>query len=217
MTASGNSYHHGDLKNALIQAGIEILASEGVGGLSLRSVARQAGVSHAAPYAHFADKQALIAAIATAGYRRVAERIQAAVQDHPGDPLQQLVEVAWAYWQFALSDPAHFRVTFSGVVEQEQAYPALVEAAEQGFRQVIETVAACQAAGILDPGPTDLAAVTIWSAVHGLVLLLLNGQLSHTLVDRFSRRALLLHTLRPFIRVPLPPDLDGPSSSSLSG
>jgi len=64
------TYHHGDLKNALIRAGIDILAREGVGGLSLRKVARNAGVSHTAPYAHFADKQALIAAISTNGHEK---------------------------------------------------------------------------------------------------------------------------------------------------
>ena len=66
-----NTYHHGDLKNALIQAGIEILSIEGVKGLSLRRVAKRAGVSHAAPYAHFKDKQALVAAISTEGYKKL--------------------------------------------------------------------------------------------------------------------------------------------------
>ena len=73
------NYHHGDLKNALIKAGIEILSKEGVSGLSLRKAARQAGVSHAAPYAHFADKQTLIAAIASDGHSKINERLEAAL------------------------------------------------------------------------------------------------------------------------------------------
>ena len=103
MTKS--KYHHGDLKNALIAAGIDILASEGVHALSLRAVAQRAGVSHAAPYAHYADKQALIAAISTAGYRRLYDSLRAVGERYAGDPLRQLVEGAWAYVQFALHDP----------------------------------------------------------------------------------------------------------------
>ncbi len=69
------TYHHGDLKNALIKAGVEILAKDGVSGLSLRKVALRAGVSHSAPYSHFADKQALIAAISTEGFRQLYEKV----------------------------------------------------------------------------------------------------------------------------------------------
>src|SRR6185369_5283320 len=98
------TYHHGDLKNALIQAGVEILAKDGVGGLSLRKVALKAGVSHSAPYAHFTDKQALIAAISTEGFRQLYERISAAAEKFKNQPTRQLIEVAWAYLQFALDD-----------------------------------------------------------------------------------------------------------------
>src|SRR5512147_1727830 len=76
------AYHHGDLKNALIEAGADILSKDGVSGLSLRKVALKAGVSHTAPYAHFADKQALIAAISTDGYRRLYEALSLNVQQH---------------------------------------------------------------------------------------------------------------------------------------
>ena len=78
-----SNYHHGDLKNALIQAGVKILSKEGISGLSLRKVARQAGVSHAAPYAHFADKQALIAAISTEGYKQLYTRLKKSKKHTP--------------------------------------------------------------------------------------------------------------------------------------
>lgn len=189
------SYHHGDLKNALIQAGIEILSKEGVSGLSLRKVARQAGVSHAAPYAHFTDKQALIAAISTEGYHMLHERIEAAAAQYAHDPARQLVEAAWAYVQFALEDPDHFKITLSGVVEREKEYPALVEMSQKSFGAVTRIVEACQAADVLDAGPSDAMAVSVWSLVHGLVLLLLNDQISHTLLDRMSARELLVFSL----------------------
>src|SRR5512133_2982244 len=95
-------YHHGDLKNALIQAGVEILAKDGLHGLSLRNVARKAGVSHAAPYAHFSDKQALIAAISTEGYKLLYDQLDTAILAFAGDVHQQLIEIAWTYVQFAI-------------------------------------------------------------------------------------------------------------------
>ena len=90
----------------------QVLSKEGVNSLSLRRVARKAGVSHAAPYAHFADKQALVAAIATDGYRKIYEKIVRGAEQYPDDPLRQLVETAWAYVEFGFQEPDHFRITF---------------------------------------------------------------------------------------------------------
>jgi AcrR family transcriptional regulator len=209
-----DSYHHGDLKNALIHAGIQILADEGVQGLSLRKVAARAGVSHAAPYAHFADKQALVAAIATHGFGLLFERFQAIVERCQEDPLRQLVECSWAYVSFAIADPAHFKITFSGAVEQEKDYPALVAITSQSFETVRAIVARCQAAGILRPGPSDVTAVAVWSQVHGLALLMLNGQISHKVLDRLSMPALLITCLQQLVQVPIDAHiLDGSTES----
>ena len=202
---NAKTYHHGDLKNALIQAGIEILAQEGVNGLSLRKVARQAGVSHAAPYAHFTDKQALIAAISTEGYHRLYARLQAAVDRCPADPARQWVEIAWAYVQFALQETAYFRVILSGVLEKEKDYPAFVAISKQSYALVVQVVEACQSAGVLRPGPSDLAAVSVWSLVHGFVLLLLEGQISHTVLERWPLPELLVQCLDQVSLYQLPP------------
>lgn len=200
-------YHHGDLKNALIAAGIDVLAKEGVHGLSLRKVAQRAGVSHAAPYAHYADKQALIAAISTEGYRRLYDKLLGVGERYPGDPLRQLVEGAWAYVQFALQEPDHFKITFSGVIEKEQAYPAFVEMSRKSFALVVQIVAACQAAGVLKPGPPELLTVSVWGLVHGLVSLLLEGQISHTIREQHTPRELLVITLSQILLVELTPTL----------
>lgn len=184
-------YHHGDLKNALIQAGVKILSKEGIGGLSLRKVAQEAGVSHAAPYAHFADKQALIAAISTEGFRILFEQLNDVREKYQSDPKRQLLEAAWVYVRFAQTDPAHFRVTFSSAVEREKEYPALVEMTGKSFGEVVKIVGACQAAGLLRSGPADVMAVSVWSAVHGFASLLIEGQISHTVLDRLSVRELL--------------------------
>src|SRR5579885_1357404 len=99
------AYHHGDLRHTLIQAGVELLAEEGAQELDLRKVARRAGVSHAAPYRHFADKQALIAAVTEEGFRLLAEEIQVALREVSDEPFEQLLGIARAYVHFAKAHP----------------------------------------------------------------------------------------------------------------
>jgi AcrR family transcriptional regulator len=197
------SYHHGDLKNALIKAGADILSKEGVSALSLRKVAQKAGVSHAAPYAHFTDKQALIAAISTEGYKKLYEKIAQVAEQYRSDPLRRLVEASWAYVQFALDEPDHFKVTLSGMIEKEQDYPAFVETARQTFSLVVDVVAQCQQAGILRKGAADLTAVGVWALIHGFVTLLLENQISHTVLDRFTVREMFIFTLNQITLVEL--------------
>jgi len=197
------SYHHGDLKNALIEAGADILTKEGVSALSLRKVAQKAGVSHAAPYAHFADKQALIAAISTEGYKKLYEQIARVATQYRSEPLRRLVESSWAYVQFALDEPDHFKVTLSGMIEKEQDYPAFVETAKQTFALVVEIVAQCQQAGILRQGASDLTAVSVWALIHGFVTLLLENQISHTVLERYTAREMFIYTLNQITLVEL--------------
>ena len=204
MTAK--KYHHGDLKNALIQAGIEILNTEGIHALTLRKVAQKAGVSHAAPYAHFADKQALIAAISTEGFRLIYEELSAAITPYAGNPARQLVEGACAYAQFAVNEPAHFKITFSGVIEKEEEYPAFVEISHRTFRRVVDIVEACQQAGVLKESPSDLAAITVWGQVHGVVSLILEKQIPHAVLERLSLRQLIVASLEQITLVKLPVD-----------
>jgi AcrR family transcriptional regulator len=200
-------YHHGDLKNALIASGTAILSKEGVAGLSLRRVAQKTGVSHTAPYAHFADKQALIAAISTEGFKRLYEAIGAAARRHEGRPAAQLVEAAWAYVRFAMGDPDHFKVTMSGALEREQDHPDFVAISRKTFALVLEIVRACQARSILRPGPPELAAVAVWSMMHGLVSLLLENQISSRIAGRLSVRELLIATLNQMTTVELEKEL----------
>lgn len=184
-------YHHGDLENALIQAGVEILSKEGIDGLSLRNVAKRAGVSHSAPYAHFKDRQSLIAAISTEGFKQLYAELDAAILAHTDDPQQQLVEGAWAYVQFAMNHMDTFKIMFSGVLEKEKEYPAFVEISRKTFARVIDVIRACQEAGILRPAPAEVMAVSVWGQVHGVISLALEGQISHNVLDRFTLRELV--------------------------
>ena len=193
---AAKNYHHGDLKNALISAGVEILAREGVGGLSLRKVAKQAGVSHAAPYAHFADKQALIAAISTEGFKQLYSQIEAVKQTYQANPETLLIEVAWAYVQFALNEPDRFKLMFSSVPEKEKDYPDFVETSQKDFRQLVEIVEICQQAEIVKKGASDLIALSLWGTVHGFVSLLLEGQISHTVLEKASLKDILIFIIQ---------------------
>lgn len=188
-------YHHGDLENALIQAGVQILSKEGVAGLSLRKVAKRVGVSYAAPYAHFRDRQALIAAISTEGFKRLYAALDAAASAHADDPKQQLVEAALAYVQFAVDNTDIFKIMFSGVLEKEKEYPSFVESSRKSFERVVEIVRACQEAEVLPSAPPELMAVSVWGQVHGVVSLVLEGQVSHTVLHRFSLRDIVLFSL----------------------
>ena len=199
---SSNNYHHGNLKNALIKAGVEILAKQGVHGLSLRKVAKRAGVSHAAPYAHFADKQALIAAISTHGFKKLLAHLEAAIDPHPDDPQRRLVEGAWAYVQFAIAETGTFRLMFSDVLEKETEYPAFVEISQQAFERVVQIVAACQTAGVLPNTAPDMMAMVVWSQVHGMLSLLIEGQISPTLLEVYNPRKILLFALNQIMLVP---------------
>ncbi|MGD8404060.1 MAG: TetR/AcrR family transcriptional regulator [Anaerolineales bacterium] len=189
-------YHHGDLKNALIKAGTEILASKGLGGLSLRQVAKQAGVSHAAPYAHFKDKQALIAAISTEGFKQLYSQIESVKKTHQAEPETLLIETAWSYVQFALNEPDRFKLMFSSMLEKEKEYPDFVEISQDNFQQLVEIVKLCQQANILKGGDSDLIALSVWGTVHGFVSLLLEGQISHTVLEKGTLKEILISVIQ---------------------
>lgn len=193
---TSTSYHHGDLKNALIQAGLEILAREGVSGLSLRKVAKQVGVSHAAPYSHFADKQALIAAISTEGFKQLFKQIESVFAAYKDEPENLLIETAWTYLQFAQNEPDRFKLMFSSVLEKEKAYPDFVEISQNNFRQLVEIVEVCQQAEIVKKGASDLIALSLWGTVHGFVSLLLEDQISHTVLEKASLKEILIFIIQ---------------------
>jgi AcrR family transcriptional regulator len=162
------SYHHGDLRAALVRAAIELLEESGETGLSLRAVARRAGVSPAAPYRHYADREALVSAVAAVGYRELAQRL-AAAHPSPSTP-EQLASVALAYVQFALDRPVLFRIMFGEPCDRDNEERAAATAAVSQCVQAIVERTFPQA----DPEPL---ATAIWALVHGLAFLHLDGKL----------------------------------------
>lgn len=193
------NYHHGDLKNALIKAGVEILSKEGMEGLSLRKVAQRAGVSHSAPYSHFPDKQSLIAAISTEGFNQLYSELDAAVLAYPKNPKKQLQEGIQAYVQFALNNTDTFKIMFSGALEKEKEYPSFVAISSKTFQRVVDVVRVCQEAGILNSEPSEMMAVAVWGQVHGVISLALEGQIPHTVLDGHKLEDVVMFAIEQMI------------------
>ncbi|MFI7009501.1 TetR/AcrR family transcriptional regulator [Streptomyces sp. NPDC050145] len=163
------AYHHGDLRAACLRAARELLEEDGSAGLSLRAVARRAGVSATAPYRHFADREALVSAVAAQGYVELAESL-AAAHPAPSSP-DELAAVAVAYVRFALDHPALFRAMFAEPCDPADAERAAATAA------ITEYVHAIVRGAFPGAGETDALATTVWALVHGLAFLHLDGKL----------------------------------------
>lgn len=171
-----SKYHHGDLRRALLDAALELVQQEGVATLSLREVARRAGVSHAAPYRHFPSKEALLAAVAEEGFHDFRKALEDAASQ-AASPLEALQAIGVAYVAFALEHSAHFRVMFGGSPTTTCDYPDLVAASEGAFGVLVSTIQRCIETGALRDAPPAELALAAWSTVHGLASLLLDGML----------------------------------------
>jgi len=170
-------YHHGNLRSALLDEAVRVLAEAGVTNLSLRELARRLGVSHAAPYRHFADKDALLAAIAEQGFALLSSELDAAAAQHPDEPAYQLADTGWAYVRFALRNPQHFQVMFGRGAASQATHADLLAAGQHAFGSLLRVLEHRQRTGRIVSGELRDLAVAAWSLVHGLATLLLDGQL----------------------------------------
>jgi AcrR family transcriptional regulator len=172
--APARPYHHGDLRGALIRSAIELLRAEGPDALTLRGVARAAGVSQAAPYRHFADRRALVAAVAEEGFRRMQSAMLEAVRSAPG--ALGFKGVAIAYVRFGHENPAEYRIMFGPELGNQDDLPELQITSRGVLEFVAEGVRGLQAAGLVVEGDAGMMAAALWSMLHGLVMLSLDGQ-----------------------------------------
>ncbi|MHB0777626.1 TetR/AcrR family transcriptional regulator [Halomonas sp. WWR20] len=169
-----NRYHHGDLRRALVEEGLELLAKSGDGGFSLRELARRVGVTANASYRHFANKDALMQALASEGFRRLsAAQRQADAQAGDGETL---LAGGRSYIRFAHDNPALFRLMFS-VIPSQRREDELREASQTAFETLREAVARSWPEAAPDPTRVNRTALRAWALVHGLAQLLLDGQL----------------------------------------
>ncbi len=165
-----NDYHHGDLRRALLTAARATLDAGGA--LSLRGVAREAGVSQAAPYRHFADKQALLAAVAEEGFVALRESMAESLALEPVE--LRIRKLGAAYVRFAVHHPGWFRVMFGDQLDRS-AHPGCEAAAKAAFAVLAGAVSEAVESGRMEGDPRDLTLMA-WSLVHGMSYLMLDGQ-----------------------------------------
>lgn len=178
VTTKKRAYHHGDLARALVTAALDIIAKSGPEALTVREVAAAAGVTHGAAYRHFADKEALLAAVAEDGYRGLAQKLAAAANAAPVYPPTRVRALAAAYVEFAMARPAHYRVMWGPRFNEDGRFPSLETAIGDAFALVIAEFERGQFSKTFrdDQRPRDLA-VAFWVAAHGFVELVLRRRL----------------------------------------
>jgi AcrR family transcriptional regulator len=175
-----DTYHHGDLRRTLLEVAFAHVERSGPDSLSLREVARAAGVSHAAPYRHFADLDALLAAMAEEAFSLLHQALVEATQSE-ADPLDRFRAQGEAFINFACEHPAHYRVMFSRHVPPVRAHPALEQAGQAAFGDLLSAIVDCQKARQLRRGDPERMAVAAWAMVHGMALLLIDRRIDRDL------------------------------------
>jgi AcrR family transcriptional regulator len=167
-------YHHGNLREALLQGAVRVIAEVGPAAFTLREVARRAGVSHNAPYRHFRDKDALLAAVAAQGFRELTRAMQEAGQ-RQSHALCKLKQSGLAYVTFAIRRPEHFTVMFdaSVITSKDSEY---LQASQEAFQTLVNYIRTCQEEGQMPAGNTLERALYAWSLVHGIAKLAVAGR-----------------------------------------
>ena len=184
---SERSYHHGDLRNALIKAALVQLEKGGTEALSLRGLAERVGVSRTAPYRHFAGKDALLAAVAASGFARFAEALRAAKGRNAG---KRLAALGRAYFAFSRQNPGLIRLMF-GPREGPDRSPELVAASGEAYGALYGAVCAVLEEEGLPLDRAHVASLAAWSLVHGLSHLMLDQALHPSAAGGLSEEALV--------------------------
>ena len=171
-------YHHGNLRDALIAAAIRILETDGTEGLSLRALAKATGVTQAAPYSHFQDKDELLAAIAEGGFQRLALQM---AEDATGvaDVKSRIERLITSYIQFATDNKALFQIMFGRELADMKRFPTLAMTAGKSYSLISTALAGRGEKGV----ETRFLTVSIWSLCHGLTTLIVEGRLDPATFD----------------------------------
>jgi AcrR family transcriptional regulator len=170
------AYHHGDLKTAMLEAALKLIAKHGPRGFSLSEAARLAGVSVGAPYRHFVDKEALLGTVAARGFVELLERIEALGRTRPDNPRERLVAIGMAYVRFAAERPSHFQVMFDSAIHRRND-PAVNVPAGRCFQILAETVR--KAAAKKDVRSEETLTAAIWALMHGHAMFAMDGSFTN--------------------------------------
>jgi len=165
------------LRRAILDASLALAAEGGVGALSMREVARRARVTHGAPYHHFKDRGAILAALAEEGFALLTREMTAAMKDEPRGSVARFEACGRGYFRFALRHPAHMKMMFRPELANPEEHPEVDLAAAKAMRVLVDCVVECQKAGNAPAGDPAPIVVTSWATVHGLSTLWLDGPL----------------------------------------
>ena len=190
-----NRYHHGDLRQALLDVAVRTIQQEGVEHLTLRSAGAELGVSRTALYRHFTDKQALLAAVSREGFRMLREATHEA-WDRRGRGRGGFEAMGHAYFRFAVTHPSHYRVMFGSFVDACSRDEALIEEASGAFQVLVDALVELQRTGLARKDDPALLARFVWSVVHGVAMLAIDGQLGETPADAETLSAYAIERLR---------------------
>jgi AcrR family transcriptional regulator len=169
-------YHHGDLRRALLQAALQTIQKKGVDALTLRAVGGNLGVSRTALYRHFADKSALLEAVAREGFRMLREATVEA-WEHGGRGRDGFEAMGVAYVRFAVENPAHYRVMFGGSLSGGAVDPELAREGAAAFQALVDALMEQQRHGLIRQDEPLQLARFIWAIVHGIAMLAIDGRL----------------------------------------
>jgi len=197
-SATSKTYHHGDLRQNLIDAAITLINEKGISDLSLRQLSRYVGVSHNAPYRHFETKQALLMAVAEEGFQSLYLAMKTAKDRASHDSREQLSAIGRAYVQFALTHPAHYRVMFGDYRHHSCESASLAEVAARSFSVLVSIIEEGQASGVFRKSDAMNLARVAWSLVHGQAMLILDNRLDKEAEEEFS--ALLDFSLQMLVQ-----------------
>jgi AcrR family transcriptional regulator len=176
MLRKRRTYHHGDLRSALLREAARTIKDEGVSGVTLRDVGKRLGVSRTALYRHFADKSALLAAIAREGFQTFARDLREAWQG-AGGGREGLTAMGNAYVRFAVQNPGHYRIMFGGFNHLSDSDVELRSDAAASFQVLLDAIVSMQAAGTIRGDDPMTLGHFIWATVHGIAMLAIDGQL----------------------------------------
>jgi len=189
MTDQARAYHHGDLRAALLDEAAAMIAEGGAGSVTMRALGKRLGVSRAAAYRHFEDKTALLVAVATAGFNRLRNRLQAVDAGAPRSSVERIRRMGEEYVRFAVENPAHYRLMYGREGLTRRDVPELREAGNALFEQLVDVIQAYQDSGMIKRQDPRAQAYVAWGAVHGLASLLIDGQILTAVdVDRLVRQ-----------------------------
>lgn len=187
------TYHHGDLRNALVQAALDVVSAGSLEQITLREVSRRVGVNHRAVYRHFEDLTALLAAVAEEGYRMLLAAIDDALTPlKRASPDRRLEAIGVAYVAFAVDHPAHYRIMFGRRLNEDGRFNELEALAEQAYAVLAGEVRSGQASGRLVDLPLRETVFSLWSLTHGFASLALVRRIrvKRTLLEDYTRQIL---------------------------